>query len=107
MVKRAGTGADWLEVRRVLPDRSAGRNETRFGFSRGDRSGAGGGAAEAAPVGVTETPAGRLDVGAGPLAALVDPVVGESVQARQTGSGCQKYQQQEESLGLDQSSEHS
>jgi hypothetical protein len=106
VVKRAGIGADWLAVRRVLRDRSAGREETRFGFSRGDRSGPGGGASEAAPVGMTETPAGRLDVGAGPLAAGVLSVVGQSIQAWQTGSGRQEYGQQEESLGLDQSRGH-
>jgi hypothetical protein len=106
VVKRARIGAGWLAVRRVLRDRSAGRDETRFGFSRGDRSGAGGGAAQAAPVGVTETPAGRLDVGAGPLVALVDPVVDQGVQAWQTGSRRQEHCQQEESLGSDQSRGH-
>jgi hypothetical protein len=90
----------------VLRDRTGGRDETGFGFRRGDRSRAGGGAAEVALVGVTETPAGGLDVSTGALAGRVNPVVRQSVQAGQAGSGRQEHQQQEERFGLDQSHGH-
>ena len=106
MVKRAGIGADWLDLGRVLRDRIAGREKTGFGFRPGNRARAGGGTAQAACVGVIEAPTGRLDVSAGPLAALVSSVVCDGVQARQAGAGRQENQQQEESLGLDQSRSH-
>ena len=82
MVKRAGIGADWLDLGRVLHDRIAGREKTGFGFRCGNRARAGGGTAQAAPVGMTEASARRLDVSAGPLAARRVPVERQGVHAR-------------------------
>lgn len=106
MGERAGIGADWLDAWGVLRDRTAGRSQSGLGFSCRDRSRAGGGTAEAARVGMAEAATGRLDVSAGPLATRVGSVVRQGVQARQAGSCRQEHQEQEESLGLDQSRDH-
>jgi hypothetical protein len=70
------------------------------------RTGTRSAAAEGAVTGVAGASTGRLDVRlrAGFFGRV--GVVGQGIQAGQTGSGCQKYQQQEESLGLDQSRGH-
>ncbi len=62
--------------------------------------------AERAVPGVAETAARRLDVSLPPFSACIQLVVYERVDARQARSRRQKYQQQEERLGLDQSREH-
>ena len=106
MGERAGIGADWLDLRGRLRDRTAGGEKTGFGFSGGNRARAGGGAAQAASISVAEASTRRLDVGPGPLAALVDAVVCQGVQTRQAGSGRQEHQQQEESPRLNRSNAH-
>ena len=54
--------------------------------------------AQRAIVDVTEAPTGRLDVSLGPGGFLSLPVVGQGIQARQTGACRQEYGKKEEGL---------
>ena len=66
---------------------------------RGHRAGPGGAAAQATVIGMTETPAGRLDVGLRSIELRVAMVRGQGIQAGQAGAGRQEDCQQEERLG--------
>ena len=64
---------------------------------RGHGAGAGGAAAQAAVIRMAEAPAGRLDVGLGPVERCV-AMIDQGIQAGQTGTGRQEDCQQEERL---------
>jgi len=85
------------------PGARTGGTGDRLGASdtaqRAHRTGAGSGAAQTTVIRMAEAPAGRLDVGLGPLEMGRAVVVHQGVQAGQAGAGGQEDRQQEEGLG--------